>query len=119
MSTKIRRSVSLALASAFVAVPMTSLATNGYFAHGWGTKSKAMAGVATALPQDTLVTATNPAGMAFMGNRLDLGVSFFNPSDRGYKANADYATQPVPATDPSGMANFMVDFPAGPFVTPG
>lgn len=119
MNTSLRRSVSLALASAFVAVPMSALATNGYFAHGWGTKSKAMAGVATALPQDTLVSATNPAGMAFLGNRLDLGVSFFNPSDRGYKANADYATQPVPATDPSGMANFMVDFPAGPFVTPG
>ncbi len=48
----------------FGAVCSTSaLATNGYFSHGWGTKSKAMAGVAAALPQDTLVSATNPAGM--------------------------------------------------------
>jgi long-chain fatty acid transport protein len=70
-----------------------------------------MAGVATALPQDTLISATNPAGMAFVGNSLDLGISFFNPSDRGYEANNDYATGPYPG----GPSNF----PAGPFVTPG
>jgi long-chain fatty acid transport protein len=69
------------------------------------------------LPQDTLVTATNPAGMAFFGHALDIGVSFFNPSDRGYKANSNYATQSVPATD--GVNNFSVDFPTGGFVTPG
>lgn len=119
MSTVVRQSISLTLATAFAVAPLSALATNGYFAHGWGTKSKAMAGVATALPQDTLVTATNPAGMAFVGTSLDLGVSFFNPSDRGYEANPNFATQMVPATDPSGMANFNVEFPAGPFVTPG
>jgi long-chain fatty acid transport protein len=86
---------------------VTASATNGYFSHGWGTKSKAMAGVATALPQDTLVTATNPAGMAFVGTSLDLGVSFFNPSPRGYTANSDISVDPN-----SG-------FPTGPFVTPG
>jgi long-chain fatty acid transport protein len=105
MSTTLRRSVTAALA-ACVAIPVTASATNGYFAHGWGTKSKAMAGVATALPQDTLVTATNPAGMAFVGTSLDLGVSFFNPSDRGYEANPDFAVNEM-------------GFPTGPFVTPG
>jgi long-chain fatty acid transport protein len=70
-----------------------------------------MAGVATALPQDTLVSATNPAGMAFVGNSLDVGVAFFNPSPRGYEANSDFATGPYPG----GPSNF----PAGPFVTPG
>jgi long-chain fatty acid transport protein len=88
-------------------IPVSALATNGYFAHGWGTKSKAMAGVATALPQDTLVSATNPAGMAFVGTSLDLGVAFFNPSDRGYEANPDFAVDP------------NTGFPTGPFVTPG
>jgi long-chain fatty acid transport protein len=109
-----RLSAAVALA---LALPTTAWATNGYFAHGWGTKSKAMAGVATALPQDTMVTATNPAGMAFLGQRLDIGVAAFNPSDRGYEANSDFPTQPVPAT--AGGQDFFVDFPAGGFVTPG
>jgi long-chain fatty acid transport protein len=111
-----KRPLTAALALA-LALPASAWATNGYFGHGWGTKSKAMAGVATALPQDSLVTATNPAGMAFVGQRFDLGVSFFSPSDRGYEANSDYATQMVPAT--AGGQNFNVEFPAGPFVEPG
>jgi len=78
----------------------SALATNGYFSHGWGTKSKAMAGVAAALPQDTLVSATNPAGMGFVGTSLDLGVAFFSPSDRGDKANDDFAGPPQPYVEP-------------------
>ncbi len=117
MHTHLQRALAVALAAG-VTIPPTALATNGYFAHGQGTASKAMAGVATALPQDTLVGATNPAGMFSLGNRMDLGVAFFNPSDRGYEANYDYATQAVPATDGAGN-HFTVDFPAGPFVTPG
>jgi len=111
MNQTIRRSVTAALA-ACVVIPITASATNGYFAHGIGTKSKAMAGVATALPQDSLVSATNPAGMAFVGNRLDLGVAFFSPSDRGYEANSDFATGLYPPPD-----SFPV--PTGGFVTPG
>lgn len=105
MSPKLRRSLAIAIA-ACTTIPVSALATNGYFSHGWGTKSKAMAGVATALPQDTLVSATNPAGMAFLGNSLDVAVSFFSPSPRGYEANADFATN-------------AAGFPTGPFVTPG
>ena len=90
-----RLSAAVALA---LALPTTPWTTNGYFATGWGTKYKAIAGVATALPQDTMVTATNPAGLAFLGQRLDIGVAAFNPSDRGYEANSDFPTQPVPAS---------------------
>lgn len=104
MKVNIRRAVALALAVG-ATIPASAWATNGYFAHGWGTKSKAMAGVATALPQDTLVAATNPAGMAFVGNSMDIGVSFFSPSPRGYEANNDYST--------------AGGFPTGPFVAPG
>jgi long-chain fatty acid transport protein len=108
--TTLRRSIIVALAAG-ITVPVSALATNGYFAHGWGTKSKAMAGVATALPQDTLVTATNPAGEAFIGDSLDVGVAFFHPAPRGYDANADFSTSPYPG----GPSNF----PSGPFVAPG
>ena len=54
-------------------------ATNGYFAHGYGTIDKGMAGAATAYSQDAIAAATNPAGMAFVGNRADLGIELFSP----------------------------------------
>ncbi len=62
------------------ALPQSALATNGYFSHGYGVNSQAIAGVGIALPQDGLTAATNPAGTAFTGNRLDVGVNLFNPS---------------------------------------
>lgn len=54
-------------------------ATNGYFAHGYGTKSEGMAGVGIALPLDALAGATNPAGLTEVGSRLDLGAQLFRP----------------------------------------
>jgi len=78
----------------------SALATNGYFAHGYGVKSLGMAGVGIALPQDGLAAATNPAGEAFLGNRADLGLSWFQPKrgsaihdnnlGGGYTANGSY-----------------------------
>ena len=68
-----------ALAAVTLAAPGVALATNGYFSHGYGIKSKGMAGVGIALPQDALAAATNPAGMAFVGDRLDVGVDWFRP----------------------------------------
>ncbi|MBY0579398.1 MAG: outer membrane protein transport protein [Burkholderiales bacterium] len=55
-------------------------ATNGYFSHGYGMKSKGMAGVGIALPQDALAAATNPAGMVMVGDRIDFGLDWFRPS---------------------------------------
>ncbi|UCV04767.1 OmpP1/FadL family transporter [Dechloromonas denitrificans] len=63
-----------------VLVPGLALATNGYFSHGFGVKSQGIAGVGIALPQDALAAATNPAGTAFVGNRLDIGATLFRPS---------------------------------------
>jgi len=54
----------------------TACATNGYFAHGFGVKSQGMGGVGIALSQDAMAAATNPAGMALIGDRLDLGLSW-------------------------------------------
>ena len=56
-----------------------SWATNGYFANGYGVKSEGIAGIGIALPQDTLAIASNPAGLASVGNRLDVGVNLFTP----------------------------------------
>jgi long-chain fatty acid transport protein len=70
---------SVALAAALLA-PLMAGATNGYFSHSYGAKSQGMAGVGIALPQDALAAATNPAGTATVGTRLDLGLSVFAPS---------------------------------------
>jgi long-chain fatty acid transport protein len=58
----------------------TASATDGYFAHGYGVKSKGMGGVGIALPQDALAAATNPAGMGLIGDRVDIGVTWFRPT---------------------------------------
>lgn len=69
--------------------PAAAFATTGYFQHGYGLKAKGMGGVGIALPQDSLAAATNPAGMAFVGNRLDAGLDWFRPiRDTEIKGNA-------------------------------
>lgn len=47
--------------------------------HNFGIKAKALGGANTALPQDSLAAASNPAGMVFLDNRLDFGVSVLSP----------------------------------------
>jgi len=55
-------------------------ATNGYLSHGYGIKAIGMGGAAIALPQDAIAAASNPAGMAMLGNRVDFGINWFRPS---------------------------------------
>lgn len=76
-------------------------ASNGYYAYGFGTISKGMAGAGVALPTDTMGTAVNPALMAHVGHRLDVGLAWFKP-DRGFTADTPTAT-------PAGV----------PFIPPG
>jgi long-chain fatty acid transport protein len=69
----------LALGLALAGLSFGANATNGYFAHGYGMKAQGMAGAATASSDDTFGGANNPASMAFVGNRIGLGVSLFSP----------------------------------------
>ncbi len=71
--------LSVLLTAAVLFVPVAE-ATNGYFTHGYGTTSKGLAGAGVALVQDTLGAGNNPAGLAFLGKRYDLGVSVFSPT---------------------------------------
>ncbi|BAO30535.1 aromatic hydrocarbon degradation membrane protein [Sulfuritalea hydrogenivorans sk43H] len=64
---------------AIAAASGSAFATNGYFSHGFGIKAKSMGGVGIALPQDSLAAASNPAGMAMVGDRLDVGLDLFAP----------------------------------------
>lgn len=79
-----RTLVALAVAAS---VSPAAHATNGYFSHGFGTKSKALAGAGVALPQDSLAAATNPAGEVWVGDRMDLGIALFSPR-REYDSSA-------------------------------
>ena len=67
-------------------------ATNGYFAHGYGIKAKGMAGASTALAQDSLGGATNPASMVWVGNRIDVGADVFMPKRDAVRSGAGFLT---------------------------
>ena len=70
------RTLAAALAAA---LPFAAQATDGYFAHGYGMQAKGMGGASTAVAESAFGAATNPATMAFAGNRWELGVDLFSP----------------------------------------
>lgn len=74
--------------------PLSARATNGYWAHGYGAKNKAMAGAGAALPLDAMDAAQNPAKMVLLGNRTDLGLAAFMP-ERSFIANDDGGGYPA------------------------
>ena len=68
------------LALAFAAcAPFAAHATDGYFSHGYGMQAKGMGGAATAVAESAFGAASNPATMAFAGNRFEVGVDLFSP----------------------------------------
>ena len=79
MSSISRTKTILLLITASVLVFGQAQATNGYFAHGFSVKDKAMAGAGVAYSTDTLTAAINPAGMVLQGERFDIGAGLFSP----------------------------------------
>lgn len=78
------------LAAALAAAP--AWATNGYFPHGYGLKAKGMGGVSTALAQDAMGGATNPASMVWAGSRFDIGLDLFSPRREAERTDAGFPT---------------------------
>jgi long-chain fatty acid transport protein len=81
-------------------------ATDGYFAHGYGIKSIGAGGVGIALPQDSLVVASNPAGLSRVGDRIDAGATIFRPI-----REAEIEGSPAPINgsyDGSDTKNFLI-----------
>jgi long-chain fatty acid transport protein len=100
------RTLAIAAAVASALAPAAALATNGYFPHGQGIKAKGMGGAAIALPQDTIAAASNPAGMFFVGNRVDVGVDWFKPT-----REAEIVGSPAPINgtyDANDKSNFFI-----------
>ncbi len=108
MRTRLTR-LAAAVATAFVPLLLATpaQATNGYFQHGYGVKAVGMGGAAIALPQDAIAAASNPAGMAVIGNRFDLGLTWFRP-DR----ESQLVGSPLPFNgttyDGNGTSNFFL-----------
>lgn len=100
--------VNILLLAALVgaAAPLTAQATNGYFSHGYGARAQGQAGVGIAWSQDALAAATNPAGTALVGDRVDLGLNWFVPRRsaeiRGNAFGAD------DSFDGDGKKNFFI-----------
>lgn len=91
-------------AAALAALP--ALATNGYFPHGYGMKALGMGGTSTALAQDSLGGATNPASMVWAGSRLDLGANLFMPIRDSERSGAGFPT--LNGKVDSGKTAFLV-----------
>lgn len=84
--TLYNRSLQVVLSLALSATAVTSYATNGYFENAYGARSKGLAGADVAFSQDAISAALNPAGIAYVGDRLDVEGEFFSPL-RSYSVN--------------------------------
>lgn len=94
------------VALGLIAVGTSASATNGYFAHGYSASQRALGGAGTALTEDALVVTINPAGSAWIGDRLDFNLSFFSPT-------RDYYAGPVGA----GARNSILRIEEGSIVS--
>lgn len=97
MSTARPSRAGVAFALAATLLPTTVFATNGYFTNGSSVQSNGLGGAGIAYPVDALAGFINPAGIAFVGDRVDVGLTAFNP-DRSatitgnqYGANGSYS----------------------------
>jgi long-chain fatty acid transport protein len=71
------------LAVASIMVSPLAQATNGYFKIGAGSKNRGMAGAGIAFAQDAMTAAINPAAVADVGDRVDIGIELFKPKRSG------------------------------------
>jgi long-chain fatty acid transport protein len=91
------------LAVAGLAMPGITSATNGYFSHGYGMTAKGMGGASTAMAKDAMGGANNPASMAFVGDRMDIGIDWFSPERSAKREGGG-----VPFSSDSDSTNFFI-----------
>jgi long-chain fatty acid transport protein len=96
------------LVIAGVLAPGIAGATNGYFTHGYGLKSKGRAGVGTAYAEDAFGGANNPATMVFVGNRIDFGADLFSPRREASRFGSSPFLGPIDGSADSDSNYFIV-----------
>ncbi len=84
--------IQIGLTGVIASVLLASIAqaTNGYFTDGVGTKNEGLAGAGSADPEEVMIIATNPAGLAYVGQRVEVGLGLFSP-DRSYTSGPSLA----------------------------
>lgn len=94
-----RRIISLALAISAGATNVC-VASTGIYSTGYGTREQGMGGVGIATGESALAPAENPAGIAFSGDRLDIGGGLFfihgGAQVNGATYNAKTGVTPMP-----------------------
>lgn len=83
----------VSLLAVLLLAALPAFATNGYFLHGIGTSSKAMAGATTALAQEALDSDTNPAAGVFVERGRSFSLALFSP-DRQYTITGNPSGMP-------------------------
>ncbi len=101
------KKITTVLAVAGLILPGIAAATDGYFSHGYGMKAKGMGGVATAMADDAMGGANNPASMVFAGNRWDVGIDWFSPIRTAERSGSGGGFGPDGKAD-SGHNNFFI-----------
>lgn len=76
----LKRLFFLGFSASLIALSTPTLATDGYFTHGYGTVARSMGGTSIGLSQDGFGGANNPAASLWSGNRTEVGVDLFKPS---------------------------------------
>lgn len=80
-------------------------ATTGYFMHGYGVKAQGNAGTSIANFNDALTIASNPAGLSWVGQQVNVGATVFAP-DRS--SNIQDSPQANGEYDANGREYFVI-----------
>jgi long-chain fatty acid transport protein len=84
----------------WLCVSAHSFASTGIYSTGYGTREQGMGGVGIATGESALAPAENPAGIAFSGDRLDIGGGLFvihaGAKDNGVPYDAKTTVTPMP-----------------------
>ena len=86
----------------------TANANDGVLLFGYGAKAMGMGGASVALPQDSVASANNPAGMAKVGNRVDMDVTYVRESIET-NVGANRYSDMVNIFVPTGGYNQVID----------
>lgn len=85
----------LAIAASIMPLSSSANATEGYFQHGYGARSKALGGAGAADSRDSTAIALNPAGLVHADTELTAAISIFSP-------RREYEGGDAPGFTPSG-----------------
>jgi long-chain fatty acid transport protein len=102
----VKKRLLLGVVASCLSFSQLSYATNGYWSHGYGPKSKSMGGACVAMSLGAMCTASNPGSLIRVGNKIEAGLGLFSPP-RTVTANNDMS--------PIGPPNGPASIPAGSY----